>query len=154
MGPEHAVTLSPPYGRFSYVLNPAETDLVFIAGGIGITPLMSMIRHMHTAGAERDVLLIYGNRTEEDIVFRRELADIAASGKPRLRAVHVLSRPSSAWDGETGRIDREMIARLCGEVTSKGFYVCGPRGMMRDVIRALRDLGVPRSRIHYEHFDL
>jgi len=152
--PEHAVCLSPPYGRFSYLLHPQETALVFIAGGIGITPLMSMIRHMRSSGADRDVLLIYGNRTEADIVFRDELSTLEASGRPRLRVVHVLSRPSGSWEGETGRIDRERIARLCGEVIGKGFYVCGPRAMMRDVLRALRAVGVPRSRIHYEHFDL
>jgi len=148
------MSLSAPYGRFSYLLQPDETDLVFIAGGIGITPLMGMIRHMQSTGADREVLLLYGSRTEEDIAFREELADLGAGHVPRLRVVHVLSRPSSGWGGEVGRIDREKVARLCGAVEGKGFYVCGPREMMRDVTRALRSLGAPRSRIHYEQFEL
>jgi predicted ferric reductase len=146
--------VSPPYGRFSYLLHPEETRLVFIAAGIGITPLMSMIRHMRSTGAECEVLLLYGNRAEEDIIFGEELAAIAAADPSRLRVVHILSRPSAAWTGETGRVDREKIKRLCGDVAGKGFYVCGPTEMMRAVIRALRKLGVPASRIHYEYFAL
>ncbi|GAH71463.1 unnamed protein product, partial [marine sediment metagenome] len=62
-----------PFGRFSYVLHPNESELVFVAGGIGITPLMSMLRHMRDTQADRNVLLLYGSRTEKDIVFREEL---------------------------------------------------------------------------------
>jgi ferredoxin-NADP reductase len=152
--PGDVAALSPPYGRFSYVLHPEETRLVFIAAGIGITPLMSMIRHMRSTGAEREVLLLYGNRAEEDIIFREELAEIEAADASRLRVVHILSRPSAAWVGETGRVDRGRVERLCGDVAGKGFYVCGPAQMMRAVIRALRELGVPASRIHYEYFAL
>ncbi len=146
--------VSTPYGRFSYVLHPDETRLVFIAAGIGITPLMSMIRHMRASGADREVLLLYGNRNEEGTVFRRELAEIEAGGPPRLRIVHVLSRPDAGWEGETGRLDAERLGRLCGDVAGRGFYVCGPPGMMRETLRALRGLGVPRSRLHYEYFAL
>ncbi|MBM3497283.1 MAG: oxidoreductase [Armatimonadetes bacterium] len=152
--PGDRACVSPPFGRFSYLLHPKEEQLVFLAAGIGITPLMSMIRHLRATGEQRDVLLIYGNRTEEDIAFRQELAEIEAGGVPRLRVAHVLSRPDDSWTGEQGHIDGEKISRLCGEVTGKGFYVCGPPSMLRDTLRALRALGVPRSRVHYEHFAL
>ena len=146
--------VSPAFGRFSYVLHPDEGSLVLIAAGIGITPLMSMVRHMRSTGADRDVLLLYGNRTEEDIVFRQELAEIEAGGVPRLRVIHILSRPPESWWGEMGRVDREKIERLCGDIAGKAFYVCGPPSMMRDTLRALRSLGVARSRLHYEYFGL
>jgi len=152
--PGDRASVSPPYGRFSYVLHPDETDLVFVAGGIGITPFISMIRHLRSASADRTVLLLYGNRTEADVVFREELAAGEAAERPRLRVVHVLSQPSASWDGETGFIDGEKLERLCGELRGKGFYVCGPPPMMRQVTRALRRLGVPSARVHYERFAL
>ena len=63
-----------PFGRFSYALHPDEREIVFIAGGIGITPLMSMLRHIRDTRANRTVTLLYANTSERDIVFRDELA--------------------------------------------------------------------------------
>ena len=143
-----------PFGRFSYLEHPGEGDLVFIAGGIGITPLRAMLRHMSDTGSERQVLLLYGNRTAEDIVFREELESIAAGGTPRLRVVHVLSEPKADWQGEKGYVDEEKIRRLCGDTSGKAFYICGPPVMMKKVIAALKRMGVPRGRIHYEMFSL
>ena len=146
-----------PYGRFCYLLHPRETDFVFVAGGIGITPLMSMIRHMRDTRHAGTVLLLFANRTEADIVFRAELDDIAAGGRPRLRVVHVLSEAEEGWPGERGRIDAAMLARHCepgAAAAGTGYYVCGPRAMSDAVIAGLRRLGVPRGRVHYERFAL
>jgi predicted ferric reductase len=79
-----------PYGVFSY-LNHDAPNLVFIAGGIGITPFMSMLRDLRDRGLERNVLLIWGNKTERDIAFRAELEDMA-SDMASLRVVHVLTK--------------------------------------------------------------
>jgi len=141
------------FGRFSYVLHPQERDLVFIAGGIGITPLMSMIRHMRDTKDNRSVLLLYANRNEEQIVFARELAEIEAGGHPSLRVVHVLSGPSPGWRGETGLLGREKIRRLCGEdLQGKVFYVCGPPGLADSVVDALEFLNVADRQIRLEIF--
>ncbi len=149
------VSIQGPFGRFSYTLHPAPADLVFIAGGIGITPLMSMLRQMRDAEADRDVLLIYANRTEADIVFRSELDEIAAGGHPRLQVVHVLSDRDGPWEGETGYVTRDMIARLVGDNPGqRSYYVCGPPPMMKQVIGALRELRVPPGRIAFERFSL
>jgi predicted ferric reductase len=150
-----SVRVQGPFGRFSYVLHPGETDLVFVAGGIGITPLMSMLRHMRDTDVDLRVLLLYGNRTEEDIVFREELDTIARLDAPLLDVIHVLSNASPDWDGERGYVDRECILRHCREeVSQKAFYVCGPPPMMAAVARALRALGVPSSHVHGERFEL
>jgi ferredoxin-NADP reductase len=141
------------FGRFSYVLHPNETHLVFIAGGIGITPFMSMIRHMHDTGNARDVLLLYANWTEKDIVFREELNRISASGCPRLTVVHVLSRPADTWQGPRGRIDAALLRQYC-EVHDRAFYLCVPGGMYKTLIASLRAMGVPRHSIRYERFRL
>jgi predicted ferric reductase len=142
-----------PYGRFSQALYPHQRDLVFIAGGIGITPLMSMLRTLRDTQADVDVLLLYGNKTEADIVFREELAQMAA-GAARLRVVHVLSHAGTDWEGETGYVDREKIERHCGAVAGKAFHLCGPAAMMDMLRGALRELRVPASHIHAERFYL
>ena len=144
-----------PFGRFSYTLYPKEKDFVFIAGGIGMTPLMSMLRHMRDTKAEVDVMLLYANRTEKDIVFREELAAIEAGDAPRLKVVHILSAPEPGWNGETGYVDREKIARyLSDNMSEKAFYVCGPPAMNTKVIETLLAMGVPYPRIHTEIFSL
>ena len=141
------------FGRFSYVLHPEEKDLVFLAGGIGITPLMSMLRHMRDTEDTRSVLLLYANKKEDRIVFRKELSEIESGEYPRLEVVHVLSRPDEGWQGETGHVDREKIERLCGkDLGEKVFYVCGLPPMLKAVISALEDLQVPEERIRMEIF--
>lgn len=144
-----------PFGRFSYTLYPEDEDFVFIAGGIGITPLMSMLRHMRDTAKACEVILIFANRTEKDIAFRAELAQIEAGAKPRLEVVHILSSPDGHWTGESGRLDREKLERLVGfEARAKVYYVCTPPPMTASVIRSLRAMGVPYNRVRTEEFSL
>jgi ferredoxin-NADP reductase len=125
-----------------------------IAGDIGMTPIMAMIRHMHDNRTDREVLLLYANKTEQDIVFRQELDDIASSRHPRLSIVHVLSQPDTSWEGPSGHIDTELIAKHAGQLEGKAFYVCAPAKMTEAVTGALLQLGVPATRIHTERFAL
>jgi ferredoxin-NADP reductase len=142
-----------PFGRFSYVFHPGEKDLVFLAGGIGITPLMSMLRHMRDLRDDRFVTLIYANSEASQIVFRHELAEIEQGGAPRLQVVHVLSHPDEHWTGETGHIDQETIRKYCGDhFKGKTFYVCGPPGMVKRILDVLASLGVLHQQIRLEIF--
>ncbi|MDZ7831583.1 MAG: ferric reductase-like transmembrane domain-containing protein [Desulfobacterales bacterium] len=142
-----------PFGRFSHVLHPGETDLVFVAGGIGITPLMSMLRYMRDKKENRSVLLLYGNPNTEQIAFRREIEEIEAGGTPRLKVVHVLSTPEEDWSGERGHIDAEKITRYCGpDLSGKTFYVCGPPPLVTGVVNALLNMGVAHRQIRIEIF--
>lgn len=144
-----------PFGRFSYVLHPDERELVFIAGGIGITPLMSMLRHIRDTRAERSVTLLYANTGEDVIVFRDELAEMERAAAAQLKVVHVLSKPSTAWKGERGRLDEEKINRCAGpELARLSFYVCGPLALIRQTVQTLRKARVPAARIHFELFNL
>jgi predicted ferric reductase len=141
------------FGRFTHVLHPEEKELVFIAGGIGITPLMSMLRYMRDTGDDRKVLLLYANDREETIVFRKELAEIEALDRPSLKVIHVLSRADKGWQGQTGRIDGEKLDRFCGRnIDAKTFYLCGPAPMLTALIDALKERGVPDKRIRAEIF--
>ena len=146
--------VSGAYGRFSHVFYPEDQSLVFIAGGIGITPLMSMLRYMRDSKSDHEVLLLWGNKTAADIAFGEELEQMQAAQTPRLKVVHVLSAAGADWQGETGYVDRAKIEQHCGSVAGKAFYVCGPPKMMEMVDAALRDLGVPVDSIRQERFYL
>jgi predicted ferric reductase len=151
--PGDTAAVQGPFGRFSHVLHPAETDLVFVAGGIGITPLMSMLRYMNETNDKRDVLLLYGNPNTEQIVFRHELSEIEAGDAPRLKVVHVLSAPDEDWEGERGHIDGDKLEHYCGkDLSGKTFYVCGPPPMVTGVVHALQSAGVSHRQIRMEIF--
>lgn len=139
-----------PFGRFSFVhFNVAR--FVFIAGGVGITPIMSMLRYLRDTGDRRPTTLLYGNKTAEDIIFAAELADLPA----HIRVVHVLSRPASGWIGRTGHITAAIIREAAGEDLPEGHvFLCGPTAMMEAVLRELRQVPVAPRRIHYEWFTI
>ncbi len=152
--PGDTAVVQAPFGRFSHVFHPEDKDIVFLAGGIGITPFMSMLRYMRDTKSDLNVILLYGNKYEADIVFRNELAEMEASQIPRLRVIHVLSNPESDWPGERGHIDREKLERLVGSITTRTFYVCGPPGMRIKLIDTLRKMEVPHEHIRTEIFTL
>ena len=140
-----------PYGVFSYA-NHDGPNLVFIAGGIGITPFVSMLRYMRDERVERNVLLIWGNKTEHDIAFRDEMRRMQQE-MAGLRVVHVMSAQKD-WPGERGYVNAGMLDRYLGDVDDPQIFVCGPPAMMTKVIAALHDLGYARGRIHFERFAL
>jgi len=142
-----------PFGRFSHIFHPDETELVFIAGGVGITPVMSMIRYLRDRRDGTPVTLLYGNLDRESIIFHDELLDIERGGTPPLRVVHVLEKPDPNWAGERGFIDLEKIRRYCGDgLSGKGFYIVGPAALNDKSVRNLRAMGVRNARIHSELF--
>ncbi len=144
-----------PFGKFSYIYFKPVNGFVFIAGGIGITPFISMLRHLNSAGSAEKVLLIYADRNEEDIAFRTELERIERTGKPALSVVHVLSGPGKNWSGETGHIDGERILRLCGnDISGKMFLASGPKEMVRSAVSGLKQAGVADENIDIEVFSL
>ncbi|MFN2239270.1 MAG: ferric reductase-like transmembrane domain-containing protein [Thermoanaerobaculia bacterium] len=141
-----------PHGSFSIDIVPSA-GYVFIAGGIGITPIYSMIRTMADRQDRRPVLLIYGSRTLENAPFRDELE--ALRTRVDLRIEYVLEHPEGDWPDERGFIRREVLKRLLPEEKIKrDIFVCGPLPMMEIVESALVDLGIPEARIHTERFDL
>jgi predicted ferric reductase len=152
--PGDSVAVHGPFGRFSHVFHPDVDDLVFVAGGIGITPLMSMLRYMRDRRDPRRVLLVYANRSAADIVFKKELEQIESGGFPALSTVHVLSQPPANWPGRTGRLDTESLRGLCGSFVGRAFFICCPPIMMSELIRGLRNAGVGPERIHADYFGL
>ena len=152
--PGDRATVHGPFGRFSHTLHPSESALVFVAAGVGITPLMSMLRYMRDRRESRSVLLVYASRSPADVIFGDELKAIEAGGFPRLNVIHVFSSAPASWIGETGRLDADRLARLCGGVDGQAFYLCCPPPMTTSLIRGLRRKGVSPRRIHTDHFAL
>jgi len=145
-------TLEGPYGWFSHLLLPPG-DLLMVAGGVGITPLLSMLRHMAATGDTRRVTLIWGNKTEADILYARELAALQEA-MPDLRVHHVMSSQGD-YVGSRGLVDDALLKHLAAEeLKSHRVLLCGPPAMVRLVSVALRRLGVPSGRVHAERFEL
>lgn len=144
-----------PYGRFSFTLHPAGKRTVFIAGGIGITPILSMLRYMARMGIRGEKVLFYANRTQSDIAFREELEGMAQPGNPMdLTLVHVLSSPLEGWPGERGRLDGNLLGKYLGSFDGTAYYICGPPPMMESVAGALLLGGADSGSIHMEKFAL
>jgi glycine betaine catabolism B len=139
-------------GDFVLPRDPGR-PLVFIAGGIGITPFRSMIKFLVDTGQKRDVVLLYSNYTEDEIVFR-DVFD-AAGTAAGVKVVYTLTdldavRPD--WCGRRGFIDSGMIRGEVPEIASRMFYVSGSPGMVDAMKRVLRDVGVRRSSIRTDYF--
>ncbi len=147
-------TIHGPFGRFSHLLHPHERDLVFIAGGVGITPFLSMLRHMNQCRDTRRVVLFFANRRESDILFPDELNHIERDNFPRLRVTHILSEPSPGWSGESGLLDADRILQRIRDPAGKVFYLCCPPPMTRALCRALRQKNVPARNLRTDFFSL
>lgn len=140
-----------PAGNFYY--NPLfhGTKLVFLAGGSGITPFMSMIREAIDAGLDRDISLIYGNRSEEDILFHHELLNLATENK-KFSYHLVLSDPAEDYQGLTGYINKEIIEQIVKSGQIDTYYICGPQAMYDYCIPELGKLEIPTRKIRKEMF--
>jgi predicted ferric reductase len=152
--PGDLATVHGPFGRFSHLFHPNAGDVVLVGAGVGITPLMSMLRYMRDRREARRLLLVYASRGAADIVFRDELESIQSGGCPALKTIHVLSQPPADWDGPAGRLDTEVLRSLCGGFSGKTFFICCPPGMASGLIRGLKGAGVGPERIHADYFGL
>jgi ferredoxin-NADP reductase len=144
-----AVETTGPAGHFYYEPLIDGKDLVFLAGGSGITPFMSMIRDTGQRQRPLRIKLLYGSRTPEDVIFRSEIESFAAANSNFAFSL-VISEAPQGYGGLKGFLDSKLIEQLVGEIKGKTFYVCGPRAM-HDLCRAaLKEMGVPQRRIRYE----
>jgi predicted ferric reductase len=149
LGPGTRVLLDGPYG--SYRLRADAERLVLIAGGIGITPIISLLRTAADVGDRRPFVLVYGSLHWEQVTFREQLDQLQR--RLNLRVIHVLTDPPSGWTGETGFIDDPLLARhLPRDLAAADVFVCGPPPMLGLAVGALQRLGVAPERVHTEQF--
>lgn len=143
--------LDGPYGSFSIDACTAP-GYIFIAGGTGIVPIMSMLRTMADRRDRRPVLLVFANKTWEGVAFREELEEL--NERLRLDVVNVLETPPEGWEGETGFVTPELLARhLPEDRMNRAYFICGPVPMRHAVERALRRLGIPFEKFQAERFN-
>ncbi len=141
-----------PYGVFSMDVG-ANRRAVFVAGGIGITPILSMLRSCHEHGHSRPMWLIYGNEDVDDITAREALEALAR--QLPLNLVHVLNEAGDDWEGEAGYIDAALLDRhLPPDEDDIDYFVCGPEPLMDSVEPALKARGVDTLRLYSERFNL
>jgi len=147
------VCIDGPYGLFSHMIWPANDPIIMIAGGIGITPMLSMLRYLADTSDPRKVLLIWSNKTREHIVFPEEFEDLERRLQA-FRIVHVMTG-NTIEDNKEMRLDKVKLERLLAECSRKSrVFICGPSGMMNDVSRALKNIGFSSNRVYKEEFKL
>ena len=145
--------LDGPYGIFTTDFYQDSAGFVLIAGGIGITPMMSMLVTAFYRQDERPYLLIYASKSWDDITFREELDQLKE--KLNFTIVHVLKNPPSDWSGETGYVDQELLERYIPESRgTRHYFICATPKMMEQVDLALHKLDVPVPNVHLEYFNL
>ena len=122
-----------------------------LAGGIGITPLVSMCRYCTDTLSKTKVTLLYGCRTESDIAFKQEL-EYMQSQNDNLRTVFILSESNANWRGPTGVINDEMVKRIIPDYKETLFYTCGPPQMVDVMEKIVQSIGLPKTQLRREYF--
>ena len=142
--------LSGPYGVFT--LREGDDDLVFIGGGAGMAPILSLLRSMAERGLTRKATYYYGARSRRDLCFEDELRALEDT-LPGFRYIPALSEPApdDDWDGETGLIT-DIVKRHADGLAGVHAYVCGPPPMVEAALPLLAALGVEEKRIYYDKF--
>jgi phytoene dehydrogenase-like protein/ferredoxin-NADP reductase len=140
-----------PHGTFYYEPLMDSDDLVFLAGGCGVTPFMSIIRETVKEKQSVRIHLLYGSLSPDEIIFGAELKQLALE-HPNLKMDFIISAPPEGWSGKCGLLDAGMILSCVGSVVGKTFYICGPARMHTLCEEALKSLAVPRRRIRKEAY--
>ncbi len=140
-------------GAYGHFILDADRDAVFVAGGIGITPLKGMARYLLDTRSDRRSVLVDSNQSEEEIAYRAELAEMEGRN-PRFRVIHTLTREpeSSGWTGRRGRIDGALLDEAAEGLTDPMYYLCGRGALVADAGGLLAARGVRPDRISFEVF--
>ena len=149
--PGATLSIKGPLGAFKY---PADDDrpLVLLAGGIGITPLVSMLRHMVASAPTRPVTLLYSVRSEEDFAFRDELTSIARRHH-QVRVHLAVSQGAGGPALYAGHIDEALLRATVPDVAHSICFICGPTPMIEAMKTLLASMGVPPGQIRHEVFN-
>ncbi|MGZ4517673.1 MAG: FAD-binding oxidoreductase, partial [Mycobacteriaceae bacterium] len=145
------LNLTGPFGVFT-LREGEDVDLIFLGGGAGMAPILSLLRSMAERGIQRKATYYYGARGHRDLCFEQELRDLEQS-LTSFRYIPALSEPAAgdAWDGEVGLIT-DVVKRHENDLKGAHAYVCGPPPMVEAAIPMLTLLGVPEKRIYYDKF--
>lgn len=121
-------------------------NVVFIAGGSGITPFITAMRYAVEKNLSNKMILFFGNRTQADIIYKEELLELGS--KDNIDVVNVLSEEE--WDGETGHINSDIIKKYVDVSKKYIWYLCGPPGMVDTITEQLIEIGIPESDLRFD----
>jgi ferredoxin-NADP reductase len=138
-----------PYGKFTFEGEHEKIGL--LGGGIGITPFMGICKYCTDMHLDTKVTLLYGNRTEEDIAFRKELEALQEQND-NLKVVFTLNEADGGWKGATGFITADMIKKEIPDYKETEFYTCGPPAMVEIMEKLIQSLGLPETQLKREYF--
>ena len=145
-----SLEVSAPSGVFTFM--GEEASIVLIAGGVGITPMMSVARYLADRAYPGEIFFLCGARSPEEFVFREEL-EYLQKRHPNLHVAATMSRAEgTAWMGSTGPVSKDFIARVVPDIARRRVHLCGPPPMMEAVKAALAELGVPKEQVRTEAF--
>ena len=142
------VRIDGPYGQFMY---GGEAKVGMLAGGIGITPLISISKYCTDMHLPTKITLLYGCRTEADIAFRKELEEMQKQNS-NLKVVLVLNEADSNWKGSLGVITGDMVRREISDYKDTMFYTCGPPAMVQVMEALVESLGLSKTQLKREYF--
>ncbi len=145
------IKIGAPAGKFTFAGHEADR-IVLIAGGIGITPMMSVVRSLTDRGWRGEIYLVFSVRLVKDIVFRAELAELQAAHRNLKVCTTISGDPDAAWDGPRGNITRALIEGFVPDLRRGPIMLCGPDAMMTAMRTLLVDMGIPDDEIHQEAF--
>jgi ring-1,2-phenylacetyl-CoA epoxidase subunit PaaE len=153
--PGKTIDIMRPKGNFTTTYHSKnDRHFVMVAGGSGITPIMGITKSVLVNEPLTKVTLLYCSRSEEEVIFKKQLDELAARYEGRLQVIHNLSQPSPSWTGLKGRMDATKIQEVLKDKIgpSSLYYLCGPEGLMASAATALKSLGVEEELIHKESF--
>ncbi|WP_210464860.1 1,2-phenylacetyl-CoA epoxidase subunit PaaE [Rufibacter roseolus] len=155
--PGEELEVMPPMGKFYTQLHPdQQKSYLMVAAGSGITPILSIIKTVLLAEPKSQVLLLYGNRGRNSIMFKEEIEGLKNKFLERLSVYHILSREHGDTDLLFGRIDKQktevFLQKLIKAEELDECFICGPEEMIFGAKEALEEAGVPREKIHFELF--
>lgn len=136
-----------PYGTFTF--QGEHPKIVLLAGGVGITPFRSICRYCTDTQVNSSIILLYGNRGENEIAFRTEFDEMQKQN-PNLRVILILNEASSYWKGLVGFINANLIKTQIPDYNERVYYACGPPGMVKAMETTVAKLGLPSSRLKLE----
>lgn len=140
-----------PYGSFTFTGSDADS-IVLIAGGVGITPMMSVLRYLTDTAWPGEIFFVYGARSTEEFIFRGELEQL----ERRHEKLHVFASmqraPGTVWLGPEGPITGDLLRAAVPDIAKRRVHLCGPPGMMAAMKQILSELGVPEAQVHSEAF--
>ena len=143
------VKLKGPMGIFTLKENAQQ--IIFLGGGIGITPFRDMIKYAGDKKLPIKLTLLYSNKTPADIVYKEEWG-VFEGENPNLKVVNTITDNASGWAGKTGRINEDMIRDFCNDLNNTLFYICGPPGMVDGLSNLLKTMSIPLQNIKIEKF--